>query len=381
MYLYLDECYNTGNNWMDENQLFFTYGGWIISENNLSKAELVMQNFCQHHQGELKSKSFTSHKGIREVIEISNKLISECEASPYFMCFEKYFMIACKVVEIFFDHKTNSGVNGYLTFPNEFEYYKIICSKKNIDISYDLAKAKNLLPPINTTKRGLAEVIKQDKNFCIHIGEILNGKCIDKSCIIEIIHSMKSIFNKAGFENIASIFEISNFKLKEICDEIKTQETAHNGKVISKSILIQPSIFEMVNGLKENYNNLKLIVDTLGDQNCQFSEISHILNIPIEIRENSKSDVMIMASDLLIGQFARLIKDISIGSKDVIKKDLELLTNSFVPKISPFQENSSFWFCKFSYDTWEKMNDALGLEINCMDYTSVLKNQFRFFIK
>ena len=35
MILYLDECYNTGNNWNDENQLFFTYGGWLVSEENI----------------------------------------------------------------------------------------------------------------------------------------------------------------------------------------------------------------------------------------------------------------------------------------------------------------------------------------------------------
>lgn len=379
MYLYLDECYNTGNNWVDKNQLFFTYGGWIISEDNILKAEMIIQDFSQHHQGELKSKSFTSHKGIREVIGLSNKLISDCEAEPYFVCFEKHFMIACKVVEIFFDHKTNNGVNGYLTFPNEYEYYKIQCNKKKIDISYELAKV--FLPPIYITKLGLAEVIKQDESFCTHIGEILNGKCIDESCIKDIIHRMKSIFNSAGFENIASIFEISNFQLRDICDELQSETIANDGKFISKSILVQPSIYEMINGLKDVYKNLKLIVDTLGDQNCQFSEISRILNVPIDIRDDSKADMMIMASDMLIGQFARLIKDISQGSKDISEKDLELLKYSFTPKKSPFQENSSFWFCKFSYNTWKRLSDTLGLKINDMDYTSVLKNQFQIFIK
>lgn len=125
MLFYLDECYNTGNNWLDKNQLFFTYGGWIISENKLHKAESIIQSFRQYHQGELKSKSFTSHKGILKVSNLSKKLISDCKAELYFMCLEKYFMIACKVVEVFFDHNTNKAINGYLTFPNKYEYYRI----------------------------------------------------------------------------------------------------------------------------------------------------------------------------------------------------------------------------------------------------------------
>ena len=379
MYLYLDECYNTGNNWLDKNQLFFTYGGWIILEDNLLNAELIIQEFSQHHQGELKSKSFTSHKGIQEVIKLSERLISECKAEPYFMCFEKNYMIACKVVEIFFDHKTNKSVNGYLTFPNEYEYYRILCHKERRVISYDLAKM--FLPPINNTKRGLAEVIKKDENFCTHVGEILNGKCIDESCINDIIHKLNSIFSKSGFENIANIFKISNFKLNDICDELQSETITSNGKSFIKSILVQPSIYEMIYGIKDKYKNLTLIVDTLGDQNYQFSEMSKLLKIPIVIRDDSKSDGMIMASDLLIGQFARLIKEISIGAEDISEKDLELVKSSFISKKHLFQEDSSFWYCKFSNDIWMRLSKSLGLKIDIIDYTNVLKNKFSEFTK
>lgn len=129
MILYLDECFNTGNNWNDESQLFFTYGGWLISEKNLEKAKSIVEVFANKHQGELKSKSFVSHKGIKKVISLSNNLMSESKAVPFFMCYEKNFMIACKAVEIFFDHMTNCKVNGYLTFPSEYEYFKIVSKK------------------------------------------------------------------------------------------------------------------------------------------------------------------------------------------------------------------------------------------------------------
>lgn len=151
--------------------------------------------------------------------------------------------------------------------------------------------------------------------------------------------------------------------------------------MISKSILVQPCLYEMVSGLKEKYKSLKLIVDTLGDQNFQFSEISRILNIPITVTINSESDMMIMASDLLVGQFARLIKDICLGDKVISTQNLELLKSSFTPTKSPFHEKTSFWFCKLSYDTWERLQEALAIEINIKNYTKVLKEQFQVFLK
>lgn len=378
MHLYLDECYNTGNNWLDKSQPFFTYGGWLISPDKLSQAQSIMQSFCQNHQGELKSKSFTSHKGISQVVKLSKKLISDCNAKVCFMCLEKYYMIACKAVEVFFDHETNKSVNGYLTFPNEYEYYRIISHKVQIDVDFELIKS--YLPPISVTKRGLAETIKQNEEFCICFGEILNSKSIDEDSIANIINKLKSIFIDAGFDSVAGVFEIDNFNISDICDELQVKNISVDKKFISKSILVQPCIYEMISSLKEKYTNLELIADTLGDQDTQFTEMSQLLNVPIHTVD-SKIDVMIMASDLLIGQFARLIKDISIGSKDIATKDLELLKYSFTPSESPFYSNLSFWNCKFSNNIWESLRHALALNVDIIDFSNVLKEQFKIFLK
>lgn len=379
MYFYLDECYNTGNNWLDQNQLFFTYGGWIISPQKLSDAKLIIQSFRAHHQGELKSKSFTSHKGISEVITLSERLIDECGADPYFICIEKYFMIACKVVEIFFDHKTNKAVNGYLTFPNEYEYYKIINKNNSSKVDYDSIKL--YLPPIHITKRGLMEVIQHNESFCRDIGEILNGKNIDKNSIIDIIKKLKLIFMSAGFDTIANIFDVDNFNIDDICDELKGEIFVNDTKFISKLILVQPCLYEMVYGLKELHPNLNLIVDTLGEQNYQFSEMSSMLNIPIEIIEDSGANSMIMASDLLVGQIARLVQSISLGNKDIKDKDLKLLKHCLSPSKNSFQNGLSYWFCKFSYETWKKLQNVLDIQISIENYSEILKNQFHVFLK
>ena len=379
MNFYLDECYNTGNNWLYQNQLFFTYGGWTISPKKVSDAELIIQSFREHHQGELKSKSFTSHKGISEVITLSEKLINECGAKPYFMCLEKYFMIACKVVEVFFDHKTNKAVNDYLTFPNEYEYYRIIFKQNHLGIDYD--SIKSYLPPIGITKLGLADVIQYDESFCKDIAEILNGKKADNNSIVSIIKRLKRIFLNAGFNTIASIFDIDNFTLDDICDELNGESFLYKTKHVSKFILVQPCLYEMICALNETHTNLSLVVDTLGAQNFQFSEMSSMLKIPIKIINESELNAMIMASDLLVGQIARLVQSITLESKDIVDKDLKLLKYCFSPSETPFQNGSSYWFCKFSYNTWKILKDALNLDVKIFDYRDVLKEQFPIFLK
>ena len=263
MILYLDECYNTGNNWNDENQLFFTYGGWLVSEENLEKAKSIVRLFANNYQGELKSKSFASHKGIKKVINLSKDLISEGNAVPFFMCFEKKFMIACKAVEIFFYHKTNCKVNGYLTFPNEYEYFKIISKKNNIDAKYE--DVKHLLPPIKIIKMALAETIYTDEKLCSYIGDVINNKNIEENCVDNIINQMANLFNEQGLEEIAQIFKSENFSTDEIYEELIGDTLIDNTKVekSKKSILVQHSIFEMTQNIIDEYKPDAISVEEL----------------------------------------------------------------------------------------------------------------------
>ncbi len=381
MILYLDECYNTGNNWNDENQLFFTYGGWLVSEENLEKAKSIVRLFANNYQGELKSKSFASHKGIKKVINLSKDLISEGNAVPFFMCFEKKFMIACKAVEIFFDHKTNCKVNGYLTFPNEYEYFKIISKKNNIDAKYE--DVKHLLPPIKIIKMALAETIYTDEKLCSYIGDVINNKNIEDNCVDNIINQMANLFNEQGLEEIAQIFKSENFSTDEIYEELIGDTLIDNTKVekSKKSILVQPSIFEMTQNLIDEYKDLELVVDTLGIQNMQFEEISKLLNIPIKVIEESENDSMIMASDLLVGHIARLIKDIVVKDDSLEDSDIELLKNIITNKYSAFEGKSSLWYFKISQKSWNKLSDKLKYKRYINDYNKILKNMFHQFKK
>lgn len=381
MIFYLDESSNTGNNWNDKTQPFFTYGGWIISEDKIEKAISIIEKFASKHQGELKSKSFVSRKGMKKVIDLSKELMAESNAVPYFMCFEKSYMIACKAVEIFFDHKTNCKVNGYLTFPNEYEYFRVICRTKGITEKYE--DVKHFLPPIKITKKGLAEIISSDESLCTYIGDVINNKVIDENCVDNIVDQMASLFYKHGLEEVSKIFEIDNFNKKEIYEALIGKELQNEllAKVSKKSILLQPSLYEMMQNLKKNYTDLKLVVDTLGTQNSQFEEISMLLEVPIEIKEESEKDFMIMASDLLVGHIARLVKDIINNFNFVEESDVELLKCIITKKKSVFEYQSSLWYLKVSERSGDLFLNKLGYPTNSNNFKEILESSFHEFIK
>ncbi|WP_350343969.1 DUF3800 domain-containing protein [Proteinivorax tanatarense] len=381
MIFYLDECFNTGNNWNDKSQPYFTYGGWIISEDNLEKANSIVKSFAEKHQGELKSKSFASHKGIKKVINLSKELMSKSNAVPYFVCFEKNYLIACKVVELFFDCQTNCKVNGYLTFPNEFEYFKIISNTEGINVSYE--NAKKYLPPIKMTKKALADIISTDQRLCTYIGDIINDENIHSECIYNIIEKLESLFYKQGFEQISNIFKIENFDAKKIYEELIGEELKDTTgiKVSKKSILVQPSLYEMIQNLRNHYRNLRLVVDTLGIQDSQFAEISERLEVPIEVVEESENEFMILASDLLVGHVARLVKNIIDNSNFVGESDIELLKSTITEKNSVFEHQSSIWHLKFSEKSGKKILEKLGYQLNDNGTNQILKDSFHLFRK
>lgn len=381
MIFYLDECFNTGNNWNDESQPFFTYGGWLISEDQLEKAISIVEKFSGKHQGELKSKSFVSHKGIKKVINLSKDLMSESKSVPYFMCFEKKYMIACKAVEIFFDHKTNCKVNGYLTFPNEYEYFRIISNRKGIDEKYE--NVEQYLPPINKTKKGLAEIISTDDSLCAYIGDVINNKNIDESCVDNIVQQMALLFDEQGLEEISKILQINNFRKQDVLEELigDAIKDELQAKISKKSILVQPALYEMIQNLRNSYNDIKLIVDTLGRQDSQFEEISELLEVSIEVREESENDFMIMASDLLVGHVARIIKDIINNSNSVSESDIELLKCIITDKTNNFEYQSSKWYFKVSDKSGNMLLDKLGYRNNSNNYMQILKDSFHIFRK
>lgn len=242
---------------------------------------------------------------------------------------------------------------------------------------------KQYLPPIKITKMALAEIIYTDKKLCSYIGDVISNANIEESCVDNIINQVANLFDKQGLEEISQIFRKENFCKEEIYKELigevlldKTQ-----GKKSKKSILVQPSIFEISQNLTDQYNDLKLVVDTLGVQNGQFEEISNLLHIPIEVSEESQNDFMIMASDLFVGHVARLVKDIVTKVDSVDDSDIQLLKRIITKKDSIFEDQSSMWYFKISQKSGNKLLDKLEYKIDRTNYNQILKDSFHEFRK
>lgn len=383
MKFYLDECHNTGNDWLNDEQPYFTYGGWIISNDKLDIAESILSEFQNKHQGELKSKSFVSHRGISKVIDLSEKLINKSKARPYFMCLEKKYMIACKIVEIFFDHKINSSVNSYLTFPNEYAYFEIkakqlgIHSEADKEIVYN--KVKETLPPIYTTKKALAEIINSDNELCQKVGEIIKDGIVQDSDIQLIINSLEKLFSNLNLKQISQIFILHNFDIKKLKEEL-SRPISLEGNEKNLLILFQPCLFEMISNIKDLHDEIELFPDSIGVSNFLYEEIARILKITITPTD-SKTNNLIKASDLLVGQISRLLKEIIMDSPDVTENDLKLLRNTFLEKESILFREDTMWYYKFSYKSWEKVCNKLGYKFDKIDYNYVLDKGFHNFLK
>lgn len=377
---FMDESFNTGNNWNDASQPYFTYGGWLVDEEKLQDARGRVLEFASKHQGELKSESFVSYRGMKKVINLSESLMEKEGATPFFICYEKKYILACAIVEIFFDHKTNKKVNGYLTFPNEHEYLRITVEKGNFTNSeiHSVLASDYKVPPIKSTKKGLAEIVNQDVELCNYVGDVINGKIQDTNCVDTIIKKLRNIFLTSNLNNIADLFVTKNFDQKKIYEELMGTELENQKKRVKKSLLVQPSIFEIVQNLKNKYPNLKVVVDTLGDQNNQFSEMESILKVDIQIQHESQAEPMIMASDLLIGYIARNIKGI-LENKTEVKTSL--LAKLLKKDKSLFEGSKSWWYLKFSEESGESLLKKLEIPFEKADHLKVLKNSFHEFIK
>ena len=114
MLLYFDESGNTGSNWIDAQQPYFVYGGWLIKDDKKKDAvSLLSECFSDSKAAELKSKTIWDRKKDK-LIDFINGMVDKVGAIPCFAIADKKYMIAAKIVETFFDCKYNPYVNYYL---------------------------------------------------------------------------------------------------------------------------------------------------------------------------------------------------------------------------------------------------------------------------
>lgn len=133
--IHIDESGNTGTNWLDNDQRYFVYGGWIIEDKQKEKVNSLYNEWKSKRQKASEFKSnriFKSAKGRKEIEEVIYTLIKDRLASPCFIVMEKRFMMAAKVIETFFDAEYNPVLSMQLTQPREIKIKlaNVVCNSQ-----------------------------------------------------------------------------------------------------------------------------------------------------------------------------------------------------------------------------------------------------------
>lgn len=119
MQLYLDESGNTGSDWLNEEQPYFVYGGWLINDNNKKDAEaLLKKSFPNSKAIELKTKVLWDRQRDKLLDFIENMINQDWKAIPVILIVNKKYMIAAKLVETCFDPMYNHNLNSSMSYPS-----------------------------------------------------------------------------------------------------------------------------------------------------------------------------------------------------------------------------------------------------------------------
>lgn len=115
---FIDESGNTGTNWLDSKQPFFSHGGWLVANKDIDNINSFLNKFISKQQcKELKSSNIFKRKnGLEIFFAIYEHLISNFDIIPIFSVHDKKYMISTEIVETFFDNLNNPYINPFSTF-------------------------------------------------------------------------------------------------------------------------------------------------------------------------------------------------------------------------------------------------------------------------
>ncbi len=113
---YCDESGNTGTNWIDADQPFFVYGGWLIPAQS-EKAILagLDEIFGTQSGNEIKAKRFFKRTKAYEEFKMLFDLMLHNNAFPIFIILDKAYIVAPKIIETFFDPAYNQTLAAGIT--------------------------------------------------------------------------------------------------------------------------------------------------------------------------------------------------------------------------------------------------------------------------
>jgi len=310
MHFFLDESGNTGTNWLDTDQPYFVYGGWLVLDEELTNAEGIVLNYSAITQAkELKSSNLIE-KRLDTVITLFNELTSKARALPIVSIADKRFMISVKIVETFFDPSYNRQLND-----------SIIC-----DFEY---------------KTALANLLYVDTTLIEKFSPLIRNGTIELSNMRIIRDRIASDFHNLKLSSISEcVRTINDASLLDMIDEY--EYLSQNGDQKKWLSLTEPLMNLLLSNIDafQKYKNEKLIVvpDKIRgyDEVFKMSEAfgnGVLLNYSEIHSEDSKNNKLIQASDLLCGFVARCFKSNTDYSQNSVSvaywKKLMAIANEF----------------------------------------------------
>lgn len=367
---YIDESGNTGTDWINEEQPYFVYGGWLIINNNKIEVEKYLNSILSKQQGvELKSRHlFKKKDGIKIFSEFLNTMIEKFKCIPFWAVVEKKFMVAAKIVETFFDYEYNPAINTFLTQPVEL-------------------------------KRALASCIYTNDNIIELFSPLIKNCSLSLEKMKKIKDELIKHFNNQGHKMVAeSLMGLKEENLLEMVDEFKCvtyEGTRKNRITLTGTILIEllknVQLFSSIIDCNVTVYHDKLrgydkYFKKLGD--IFFKEGTPILsgtterislsNFPdIKALEmfDSKEQINIQAADLLCGFISNTFKSIMRG----ITLDSE--TMQILYKLMCMQDqliDYNVMVCNLyaSYQFEKEFFLEFKNDYKCNDYNKIIKGDF-----
>ena len=273
--LYFDESGNTGTNFMDINQPYFVYGGWLVESHmvNVLNKEIDIV-FSYSNAKEIKSKEGLKYDKCKELFH----MMYEKGARPVFGVVDKKYMIAAKIVETFFDYMYNPNVNEYLTGRTEL-------------------------------KKSLADNIFVNKDLLHEFSRLIRNGTIELESMREIKRLLALHFENEDLLDVkGTISNLSDSNLQEMIEEFEI--ISRNGKrwlslimpILIDRILHVDKYLELIN------EEAILYVDELWGYQDVFDELNKILmkkriikNVNFGGQKKSDQTKLIQAADYLCG--------------------------------------------------------------------------------
>jgi len=246
---FCDESGSTGTNWLDNDQPYFVYGGWVIKNKAMFIVEKKIKEILATYSGnEIKSTKFFSRRNSWKNFDDIIDTFLRNDSLPFFVILDKRFSVALKIVETFFD------------------------SDYNFSLKITILRDMNL-------KKFLAMIIATNDEILENFSFLIKNGTADQNKMKSIEAQLIDIFRQHKLFNvIKALNNLSNEELKFMTEEFES--ISDNGTKKTLLTLTLPGIHMLLQHLEQFClsHGLETVVihDNLRGYNNEFNEICNI---------------------------------------------------------------------------------------------------------